>query len=190
MNTIETQRPTPAIIAALATIAATALTLGAIGAASKKESPATKTVTVRVKAADRIEIVKAPLEKPHGIGRRDMACIASAIWHEAGNQPREGRIAIAEVVITRTKSGIYPKRACAVIAQRSQFSFVERGRVPEVPAEHRDEMMRIAKGVVTGELHSRVRGAMYFHADYVNPGWKAPVVGRIGTHIFYGTSST
>lgn len=117
---------------------------------------------------------------------KDMECIASAVWHEAGNQNREGRIAIAEVVIARAESGIYPKKPCAVIAQRRQFSFVHRGVIPAIPAEKRKEMMHIVKGVVAGRMSSRVKGALSFHADYVKPNWKAPVMGRIGNHIFYG----
>lgn len=120
------------------------------------------------------------------MAHRDMACIASAIWHEAGNQSREGRIAIAEVVVARTLSGLYPKRACAVVAQRSQFSFVDRGRIPDVPTEHRDEMLKIARGVINGAMHSRVKGALWFHATYKDPHWRIPVIGRIGAHIFYG----
>ena len=28
-------------------------------------------------------------------------------------------------------------------------------------------------------------GALYYHADYVNPKWGKPKVGQIGRHIFY-----
>jgi len=28
--------------------------------------------------------------------------------------------------------------------------------------------------------------AMYYHADYVNPGWNKPRIEKIGRHIFYG----
>jgi spore germination cell wall hydrolase CwlJ-like protein len=28
-------------------------------------------------------------------------------------------------------------------------------------------------------------GATYYHADYVNPGWKLKKVDQIGRHIFY-----
>lgn len=131
----------------------------------------------------------APVRRVASMGRRDMACIASAIWHEAGNQPQEGQIAVAEVVIARTRSGIYPKRPCAVVAQPSQFSFVSKGVVPDVPREHAGEIMRIAEGVVGGTMRSRVKGALWFHATYVHPGWTVPRLGRIGAHIFYGARS-
>jgi spore germination cell wall hydrolase CwlJ-like protein len=31
--------------------------------------------------------------------------------------------------------------------------------------------------------------ALYYHADYVNPGWKHPKIEKIGRHIFYGERS-
>jgi spore germination cell wall hydrolase CwlJ-like protein len=27
--------------------------------------------------------------------------------------------------------------------------------------------------------------AMFYHADYVSPGWRKPVITQIGRHIFY-----
>jgi spore germination cell wall hydrolase CwlJ-like protein len=30
-----------------------------------------------------------------------------------------------------------------------------------------------------------LQNAMYFHGDYVNPGWKKQPVAKIGRHIFY-----
>ena len=121
--------------------------------------------------------------------RREVGCLASAIWHEAGNQPHEGRVAVAEVVVARMNSGSYPKRACAVIAQRSQFSFVHRGVIPPVPAKQIREMTRIALAVLDGRERSRVHGAMWFHATYVDPRWKVPRLGTIGEHVFYGERS-
>jgi spore germination cell wall hydrolase CwlJ-like protein len=31
-----------------------------------------------------------------------------------------------------------------------------------------------------------LKGALYYHADYVSPGWKLPKIDKIGRHIFYG----
>ena len=31
-----------------------------------------------------------------------------------------------------------------------------------------------------------LKNALYYHADYVNPGWKKPKIEKIGHHIFYG----
>jgi spore germination cell wall hydrolase CwlJ-like protein len=31
-----------------------------------------------------------------------------------------------------------------------------------------------------------LKAALYYHADYVNPGWNKPKIEKIGHHIFYG----
>jgi uncharacterized protein YyaL (SSP411 family) len=31
-----------------------------------------------------------------------------------------------------------------------------------------------------------LKNALYYHADYVNPGWNKPRLEKIGHHIFYG----
>jgi spore germination cell wall hydrolase CwlJ-like protein len=30
-----------------------------------------------------------------------------------------------------------------------------------------------------------IKNALYYHADYVNPGWRKERVAKIGKHIFY-----
>jgi spore germination cell wall hydrolase CwlJ-like protein len=31
-----------------------------------------------------------------------------------------------------------------------------------------------------------LENALFYHADYVSPGWKLPRIEKIGNHIFYG----
>ena len=167
-----------------------AIALGVLGAATgSMHHPAQRARTVQSVPPAKAMTPRPVRAKTGGMAMRDMKCLASAIWHEAGNQPREGRIAVAEVVLTRTRSGKYPKRPCAVVAQKQQFSFVVKGIVPSVPLEHVDEIMDIARGVVDGTMHSRVRGAMWFHATYSRPNWNIRRVGQIGEHIFYGAKA-
>jgi len=176
----------------IATVAtgAFAIALGMLGAASgSTHHVAQSSRTVQAIPPAIATTTKRIRTKTSGMAMRDMKCLASAIWHEAGNQPKEGRIAVAEVVLTRTRSGKYPKRPCAVVAQKQQFSFVVKGIVPSVPIEHVDEIMEIAKGVVEGTMRSRVRGAMWFHATYSHPNWNIRRVGQIGEHIFYGAKA-
>lgn len=184
-----TDKPSAGILLATSTIGTLALAAGLMGAHTKTTMrrdhahPAVVAKVAKINAT-----TPRPKATPSSrMPRRDMACLASAIWHEAGNQSKEGQIAVAEVVLARAKSGIYPRKPCSVVAQRSQFSFVVRGIIPAVPSDHVADMMDIARGVVDGSLHSRVRGAMWFHAAYVSPAWiNARVrLGRIGAHVFY-----
>jgi spore germination cell wall hydrolase CwlJ-like protein len=36
-----------------------------------------------------------------------------------------------------------------------------------------------------GNIDDVTKGATYYHADYVNPGWNLPKTTKIGRHIFY-----
>jgi spore germination cell wall hydrolase CwlJ-like protein len=49
-----------------------------------------------------------------------------------------------------------------------------------------EESMAVAKQVLLeGFRLPSLKEAMYFHGDYINPGWKRQRVAKIGRHIFY-----
>src|SRR3569623_107391 len=64
----------------------------------------------------------------------DMICLAQAVYFESRGEPSEGQLAVAEVVINRAKSDLYPDSYCDVIRQPAQFSFVHHGRIPAADA--------------------------------------------------------
>ena len=47
----------------------------------------------------------------------DIYCMAQNIYFEAGNQPLAGKVAVAHVVLNRTKHMNYPADICGVIYQ-------------------------------------------------------------------------
>jgi hypothetical protein len=116
-------------------------------------------------------------------------CLASAVYFEAQGEPLEGQLAVAEVVLNRTRSGLYPATICGVVTQPAQFSFVRRGTIPR--ADRRTEAWRRAVAVAriaqAGELRLLPRDVLWYHADYVAPGWGRRLARntKIGLHIFY-----
>ncbi len=119
----------------------------------------------------------------------DMKCLAQAVYFEARGEPIDGQLAVAEVVINRAKSDIYPDSYCDVITQRAQFSFVHHGRIPTAD-ESSDAWQRavaIAEIAQQNLWQSKAADALYFHATYVNPRWAHHKVelAQIDTHIFY-----
>jgi spore germination cell wall hydrolase CwlJ-like protein len=119
----------------------------------------------------------------------DMKCLAQAVYFEARGEPLAGQLAVARVVINRATSGLYPPDYCAVVTQRSQFSFVRGGRIPQ--ADETSEAWRRARAIAQiahqDLWQSEARDALYFHASYVKPGWarRKTQLARIDTHIFY-----
>jgi len=127
---------------------------------------------------------------------RQLACLATNIYYEAGNQPFEGKVAVAQVTINRTESGQYPADICKTIYQKNivyekvlcQFSWVCDRVVMSRPVNRANfkESEEVAKKVLLeGFRLPGLTEAMYFHGDYINPGWKREKVAKIGNHIFY-----
>lgn len=116
-------------------------------------------------------------------------CLASAVYFEARGEPLEGQLAVAEVVLNRTRSARYPDGICAVVRQPAQFSFVRRGAIPRAdrgsPAWRR--AVAVARIAQLGEPRMLADGVLWYHADYVSPSWgrRLARTTRIGAHIFY-----
>ena len=127
---------------------------------------------------------------------RQLACLATNIYYEAGNQPFEGKVAVAQVTMNRTESGQYPSDICKTIYQKNivyekvlcQFSWVCDRAVIARPVNRANfkESEEVAKKVLLeGFRLPSLKDAMYFHGDYINPGWNREKITKIGNHIFY-----
>ena len=63
-----------------------------------------------------------------------MRCLAEAIYFESRGEPETGQAAVAQVVLNRVRSGIFPANVCGVVYQdrnrpfACQFSFACEGR--------------------------------------------------------------
>lgn len=116
-------------------------------------------------------------------------CLATAVYFESMGESLEGQLAVAQVVINRSRSGRYPTSWCGVVKQKAQFSFVRAGRFPRIDAgcqawRKAQAIARIAAGKMAEVLPSDV---LWYHADYVAPSWgrRLARVEKIGAHIFY-----
>src|SRR5262249_13224301 len=67
-------------------------------------------------------------------GNRDAEeeCLAKAVYFEARGESLEGQLAVAQVIMNRAASGIYPPSICGVVTQPAQFSFIRGGQFPRV----------------------------------------------------------
>ena len=135
--------------------------------------------------------------------KTQVECLAQNVLFEAGNESAQGQLAVAMVTMKRTRSSAFPSTPCAVVRQKvnnvCQFSWWCDKKLQEKaikynysPAEIR--MLKQARKVAMeaylnyGEIDDPTHGAMFYHADYVNPRWKFKKTTQIGTHIFYRKS--
>jgi len=132
----------------------------------------------------------------HKERERQLKCLARNIYFEAAGEPFEGKVAVAQVTLNRAESGKFPDDICEVVYQKNtfgsrvvcQFSWycMTPSIAPVKSKEAMDESYEVAKKVLLeGYRLSTVEDALYYHADYVEPGWKLTKVAKIGRHIFY-----
>jgi N-acetylmuramoyl-L-alanine amidase len=121
------------------------------------------------------------------IDGREAECLAGAVYFESKGEPLQGQLAVAEVILNRTRSGRFPSTSCGVVFQRSQFSFVRGGGFPPIVRSGQNwrSAVAIAKIAMNKEWSSGVGKALFFHARYVSPGWRLTRVASVGNHIFY-----
>lgn len=120
-------------------------------------------------------------------GNREMECLAGAIYFESKSEPLAGQLAVGEVIANRTQSGRFPKSYCGVVYQPGQFSFVRGRSMPSINRNHVQWKNAVAIArIVDRKLHDvTVKGALFFHARRVAPGWRMTRVASLGNHIFY-----
>jgi len=116
-------------------------------------------------------------------------CLAKAVYFEARGESLEGQLAVAQVVLNRAASGIYPPTICGVVTQPAQFSFVHGGVMPEpdTSSEIWHKALAIADIAMKHLAPSLASNVLWYHATYVAPAWGRQHlrVAQIGLHIFY-----
>ncbi|MDE2579000.1 MAG: cell wall hydrolase [Hyphomicrobiales bacterium] len=122
-------------------------------------------------------------------------CLAQAVYFEARSEPAEGQAAVAQVVLNRVSSGLYPRSICGVVFQNRhrykscQFSFACEGKSLRVnEPESWAQATRIASEVLEGKTWiADVGSSTHYHANYVRPRWakRLKKMDTIGHHIFY-----
>ena len=91
------------------------------------------------------------------VRERQLGCLARNIYYEAGSEPFEGKVAVAQVTLNRVESGKFPDDVCQTIYQKNiiyekvicQFSWAcdrDSGRPPN-NANYK-ESMEVAKKVL------------------------------------------
>jgi spore germination cell wall hydrolase CwlJ-like protein len=127
---------------------------------------------------------------------KQLDCLAINIYREAGYEPFEGKVGVAQVTLNRVKDGRFGKDVCGVVYQKNvvmekvvcQFSWacdqVHKNR--PVNKEAYNESYAVAKKVLLENFRLDVfKDALYYHATYINPQWNLDKIGKIGQHIFY-----
>jgi len=117
----------------------------------------------------------------------ETTCLAGTIYFESKGESLAGQLAVGRVVLNRAESPRFPNTICGVVYQRSQFSFVRGGRMPSINTGSIAWRRAVAIAqIARGDLWANpAKGALFFHASRVSPGWRLTRVAQVDNHIFY-----
>ena len=121
-------------------------------------------------------------------------CLSEALYFEARGESLRGQFAVAEVILNRVDSALYPDTVCGVINQgtgrkyQCQFTYTCDGN-PKVVRE-KDAFAvsaKVASVMVSGAPRALTDGATHYHTKAVRPNWSRtfPRTTTIGVHHFY-----
>ena len=132
------------------------------------------------------------MSQPAPTGDAEWQCLTEALYFEARGESLEGQVAVAEVILNRADSPLYPRSICGVVRQRGgggcQFSYTCDGRADRMrEAAAADLVGRIARAMLDGAPRLLTEGATHFHTRSVRPGWSKRFAhtASIGAHLFY-----
>ncbi len=116
------------------------------------------------------------------VSRKDVITLARVVHGEARGEPFEGQVAVAAVILNRTRSGQFPNTIDGVVYQPGAFDAVSDGQVWLRPDE---KSIKAAELALSG--YDPTDNALF----YWNPAkttnawiWSRPIKTQIGEHVF------
>ena len=133
--------------------------------------------------------------------KEEVECLAENIYFESAHEPKQGQIAVAFVTLNRVNSGLFKTDICGVVKQKNrnvcQFSWCCEDKPYRISTEksltstpnllyNRIRELAVSVYINYERMIDPSNGALFYHADYVNPGWKnMQTTAVVGRHIFY-----
>jgi spore germination cell wall hydrolase CwlJ-like protein len=144
----------------------------------------------------REEVIRAELKVAKFVDPKQIICMATNIFYEAGSESTNGKAAVARVTLNRVNSG-FANTPCNVVYQATirddrklcQFSWVCEGKGnPNKHSPSYQASLQVAYEVLVLDKYKDVvpKNTLFFHNKSVEPDWEHyEKVQVIGNHIFY-----
>lgn len=141
------------------------------------------------------------LTNPIPLNEQDVYCLTRNAYYEAKGDSQMSQVAVTQVVLNRTKDPSFPKDVCSVVYQNNknqdnkkmtcQFSWTcdkkLMGRLVDEKGWNESlSAVNLALAMYYNRDVDITQGATFYHANYVNPGWRGlERITSIGSHIYY-----
>jgi len=133
-------------------------------------------------------VADLPPPAEEAIDTAELECMAKVVLHEAGNQPHDGKVAVAQTLVNRREAGgRFGQSICQVANQPGQF-FNTAAYNPDRDRDGWSQAVEVARSVLTGDADPVAPGAIFFRGSYApTPAFfrTRQRVASIGAHVFY-----
>jgi spore germination cell wall hydrolase CwlJ-like protein len=129
-----------------------------------------------------------PAPKKSEVSVTEQTCLAVSLYHEANNEPYEGKIAVGQVHLNRKATGRWGNDICSVVYANKQFSWTHAKKLSKISDTDMQINMGISYKLLSGDYEKSIPDTvLWYHANYVKPIWRNSLdkVKQIGAHIFY-----
>ncbi len=139
---------------------------------------------ISIQQAEAKEFVKS-------FSNKEIHCLQQNVYFEARNQSVLGQASVVWVTLNRVNSKKFPNTICGVVWQNKQFSWTHDGKSDNPKnSQAWEKAKQVSHAVLYDYAFNKndpTAGALFYHADYVNPYWSASfkVTKQIDSHIFY-----
>ena len=162
---------------------------GVIAASLLPSKISTQVTPDRPKPIKKMVMVVKTTEKVV-LTQKERQCLALNVYHEAGIEPTEGKLAVAQVTLNRARDGKWGNDICTVVYSKSQFSWTKdkKKKFKEPKGELWVRSVQAVHKFEQGHRIVNLDSSKFYHADYIKPPlWTKTmtVVNKIGQHIFY-----
>jgi len=136
---------------------------------------------------DKVLFKEAIATSANGKIDRQLECMAKVVHHEAGNQPRSGQLAVAQLVMNRVGQDRFGASVCEVVNQRGQF-FQTASYNPRRDTDRWASAIEVSRQAMAGNGDQVVPGAVFYHAVSQAPNRffrTRQRISMVGDHVFY-----
>lgn len=122
------------------------------------------------------------MNTPSGFSQNDIRLMANAVHGESRGEPYIGQVAVAAVILNRTKSASFPNTVSGVIFEPGAFTAVADGQIWLTP----DETSKKAVLDAINGWDPTGNAIYYFNPNTATSSWiwSRPQIKQIGQHIF------